>query len=506
MGQFLLARPIIQIMRTLFQTILTLCLLHSVEQASGQVWSEDFEAWPVRDSSFVYGYGWQKFGIVTGGNAITSRSASAGPLNNPASPGVLTTGYFKLTNISYTVNFQHRAIGLSSSPVTTVKLVDTNNIEVATLFSYAYVNGSTINSSFTLSGYSGYYRLRFIASGNGGSSRVTVDNISSTIPVMPSTNNSARLSDLETRVLITATDCNAQTVEIRFTNKGPDVAFLYGISGVADLSQVYGLWFNNMVVDPNLRVDTVAKKIYLFENRSGTGLPVGSSVSLFLQMNTPGNCTLGIKASFTGFNLQEDFAPANNVDAGTVSFSMLPVRLSSFEASTWGKGAALAWTAFERQVSRYEVERSVDDGVTFQNLAGIPARNGQSLETYHFTDPFIPAPTAQYRLRMVDRDGHSEYSMVRRVDGDHPSRATALHAYPNPAERGHQLNLDIGTSGQFEVRLVSLSGKLAASFPVKSDGRTKSTHFLPQSIPAGEYVLLVSSGNRLFSQARIRIY
>ena len=120
--------------------------------------------------------------------------------------------------------------------------------------------------------------------------------------------------------------------------------------------------------------------------------------------------------------------------AVTVS-APLPVQLTAFTAQAAGPAAvALAWTtASELNSAYFEVERSLD-GVGYQKVGEVAAAGSSlSVRRYAYRDDNAPTGLLYYRLRQVDLDGLSAYSLVRTVT---LTGAGNLSLYPNPAPGG----------------------------------------------------------------------
>lgn len=100
---------------------------------------------------------------------------------------------------------------------------------------------------------------------------------------------------------------------------------------------------------------------------------------------------------------------------GLVDYSsnVLPVRLVSFTATVKEDRTLLKWkVAAEAALDRYEVERSIN-GTEYLAAGVVPAKG---LAEYSFTD-YTAAhdKTIYYRLKMVDKDGSTNYSQVLMV-------------------------------------------------------------------------------------------
>jgi hypothetical protein len=142
----------------------------------------------------------------------------------------------------------------------------------------------------------------------------------------------------------------------------------------------------------------------------------------------------------------------NGGPTGTIP---LPVTLLSFTAVRAGDNALLQWSTTDAAtLSRFIIEKSTD-GVHFATLDSVAASgNGNTINTYQYTDTHLVSGTNYYRLREVDQDGQYTWSPVRTVNG---SAAGGITIYPNPVLDG---NLYISSTVNIrEIRLVDVSGK-----------------------------------------------
>ena len=119
----------------------------------------------------------------------------------------------------------------------------------------------------------------------------------------------------------------------------------------------------------------------------------------------------------------------------------LPLGLVSFAAEEKNCITTLKWiTKDEINVSRFEAEQS-KDGVSFNMIKTVPARNTGSENNYAVAFP-VMNERMFYRLKMVDIDGTVTYSETVRVS----SRCAGKEfVYPNPAkDRIYLSNATVG--------------------------------------------------------------
>jgi hypothetical protein len=143
------------------------------------------------------------------------------------------------------------------------------------------------------------------------------------------------------------------------------------------------------------------------------------------------------------------------------SLTPLPLTLISFTAQAGEDAVLLSWTtATEQNTSYFELQRS-SDGVHFLPLATLAAA-GNSNNTLHYsaTDPLTGSLQAAYfyRLKMVDLDGKSSYSLVAAVKL--LTTELAISLLPNPFHGQFTATISAPKTTDAILTVSDLSGKL----------------------------------------------
>jgi hypothetical protein len=121
--------------------------------------------------------------------------------------------------------------------------------------------------------------------------------------------------------------------------------------------------------------------------------------------------------------------------------------------------ARLEWSAVNEVPGRlYYIQRS-SDGVSFTDIASLPAKADNPSQDYALSDPLPESAGGSfyYRLRMDDQ-GSLSYSAVRQINLT--SDLQGLRVYPNPAV--DFINIDPGqaAAGNWQVDILSANGSL----------------------------------------------
>ena len=189
-------------------------------------------------------------------------------------------------------------------------------------------------------------------------------------------------------------------------------------------------------------------------DKTGLTLSGGNTATnyyLMIDNDGDGNFTTGTQSfygasslisplvTFSGITLR------NNVIFTIITLPMTAIPLAvdweSFTATTGGNMANLQWTiADASDIDHFEVERSTD-ALHFTTTGNIPVSASTGSSSYSFHEQ-LPPGTYYYRIRMQDKDGTYQLSIVRSVIINGAGPASVLQIRSNPV-RNNQLQLRI---------------------------------------------------------------
>jgi hypothetical protein len=174
------------------------------------------------------------------------------------------------------------------------------------------------------------------------------------------------------------------------------------------------------------------------------------------------------------------------------SYSILPVKLSSFTASLFNKKVDLKWTtATEMNVSHFAVERSTD-GISFSE-AGLVFAYGNSTDSKSYSLPddisSIQSGIIYYRLRTVDIDGKSELSETRVVRiGKTISTGITILTYPNPVSAEVRITVPANWQNKKVMYdVLAMNGQVMKSSINANSGQTETMNI--SSFAPGLYIV-----------------
>ncbi len=183
-----------------------------------------------------------------------------------------------------------------------------------------------------------------------------------------------------------------------------------------------------------------------------------------------------------------------------------PITLSSFSGNSSVAGNQLYWTTTNEINNKgFWVQHSID-GLIFSDVYFVPAQtatgNYVGNLNYTYADMATNAGINYYRLKQVDQTGKQTYSSVLRLSINKVA-LTAINIYPNPIKNCHQfyVALENVVSGNYSLDILSLDGKVIYKQLLVHNGvaDAKKAIYLPDQLPAGSYMVRLSSDRNRYS-------
>ncbi|MFT3827025.1 MAG: discoidin domain-containing protein [Chitinophagaceae bacterium] len=174
------------------------------------------------------------------------------------------------------------------------------------------------------------------------------------------------------------------------------------------------------------------------------------------------------------------------------SSSILPVRLTYFNAEKMNKEVWVRWaTAMESNSDQFVIERS-NDGRNFTAIGKVKAAGSSNeLRSYEFRDPAPLNGVNYYRLKQQDIDARFEYSKIAQVNTGN-TQGTTVSIYPNPIDNIATFATANGERIQ-SISIYSLTGTLLKKQNNSSNSGTVQLSL--QQFTAGTYVAEVLLNN-----------
>ncbi len=168
---------------------------------------------------------------------------------------------------------------------------------------------------------------------------------------------------------------------------------------------------------------------------------------------------------------------------------VLPVELTSFEASVSGHDIVLNWkTASETNNYGFEVQKS-NDGVNFLTLGFVKGSgNSSSGSAYSYTDRQMNGKS-YYRLKQIDFDGTFAYSKVIETENYSVTGYQLYQNYPNPFNPVTTISFNMAAAGEAEVSVYSSLGEKVGTLLKGTISAGKhSVEFSSVGLSSGVYI------------------
>lgn len=262
---------------------------------------------------------------------------------------------------------------------------------------------------------------------------------------------------------------------VAITGKAPAINIELATDGA-----VQGTNYDHLIVPTAVNITGATLNV---TNTTTIADPVNTTYTILT--TTAGNIT-GPFAAVNGLTSNYTVTyNANSVVLTKIALFPLPVTWGEFKALAQGSKVLLDWTTLmEENTSHFVVEHSTS-GSTFTPIANVEARGNSTYEAnykYTFASPDLTKAN-YFRIKQVDLDGKSTYSVTRSVKFD-KGQVVAIQAYPNPVKDVLTLNIQ---RENIQVLLADQTGKTIQRLNVQPGQHSINM----QSLPSGIYQLAV---------------
>ena len=174
--------------------------------------------------------------------------------------------------------------------------------------------------------------------------------------------------------------------------------------------------------------------------------------------------------------------------------AVTPVSLTSFNGVAVNNNVNLFWrTSQESALLNYEIEFS-ENGMLFNKIGTIPARNSSREELYNFTQPQTQSDFQFYRLKINNSDGSFKYSAIIKIQNAKTNRGN--FAQPSLIDNGLLQIYLPGNFSKWEI-LNSKGARVAQQSISQASGNLQ----IPVShLAAGIYIVRLSNKNTFVQQ------
>lgn len=240
----------------------------------------------------------------------------------------------------------------------------------------------------------------------------------------------------------------------------------------------------------------IAPRAFYWDNPGAAGEKHNSWSRMFEDLS-PGATTGGNLADSLGGNLYEWLLQFTREAQAPV-----PLRWEAFTVKEEQNIVTLTWIVSEQyNVLEFQIEHS-ENGKDWQTIASVPATNAANRVTYNYVDKNPRPGTNFYQVRQRDLDGKFSFSGVRMVRFD--AAQTGFKIYPSPFTTQLSVAVPKGISGNLNLRLYDLSGRIVAGRSIViSNGPTLIQWANIPELPVGVYQFQLEQNGRSITSHRV---
>lgn len=221
---------------------------------------------------------------------------------------------------------------------------------------------------------------------------------------------------------------------------------------------------------------------------------VGASACYFVHVNAFGWPPLGSSTVSYQFSTEFDIQSVvcGDLQSGSAegSLEVLPVKLVYFNAARNNSNVNLTWqTSIEENSKGFDVQRFLGGARGWESIGFVATQavngNSNSALNYQFTDfNNTSKGITQYRLKEIDKDNRSAYSLIRSVRGDGQKGKTIV--YPNPSSDGKVNIIFEEVNGIRDISVSDMSGRV-----IKQMRGVTNNNITIDNLSAGFYTVRV---------------
>lgn len=186
---------------------------------------------------------------------------------------------------------------------------------------------------------------------------------------------------------------------------------------------------------------------------------------------------------------------AYNSNIVTIGSCVLPIRLTSFRAASFGQQVFLKWNAADlTNLQHFVIERS-SNGVDFSPVHTVQPNSFLRPYQYELTDkPSTGAAQLWYRLKMVHHNNEITYSNIEMVGWRRS--VLSLSVQPNPVRETLQLHWSgVQPNQQVKISISSVAAKVLQQQTLRIADGPVTQFRLSNQLPAGIYLLQVEDAS-----------
>jgi hypothetical protein len=164
-----------------------------------------------------------------------------------------------------------------------------------------------------------------------------------------------------------------------------------------------------------------------------------------------------------------------------------------FQVQAIDKVILLKWSLEQsEEVKSFDIERS-EDGLRFIKIGSRLAISKSANEDYDFVDATpTKGASLHYRLKLIFKDGFTSYSDLKEIKT--AAEHLTIRLKQNPVRSSIDFDVNVPSSRQISIAVVSQAGQQVASQTVRLPAGTNRLSLPAQSLFKGIYQLVVNTG------------
>lgn len=177
-------------------------------------------------------------------------------------------------------------------------------------------------------------------------------------------------------------------------------------------------------------------------------------------------------------------------------WSVLPVQLISFQGNVNASNKiSLQWkVSNNRIVDQFEVQRS-NDGKEFKTIGLVFSSEKIDLENYMFYETIGSFDKVMYRLKMIDKNGHVNYSRTLVFQNKLTTTNNTIKILGNPVTDQLTFNYTALASRVIDIKVYDMTGRTLITNKINSlEGNNMISFPLDSTFKPSMYVLEVNNG------------
>jgi len=177
-------------------------------------------------------------------------------------------------------------------------------------------------------------------------------------------------------------------------------------------------------------------------------------------------------------------------------WSVLPVQLTSFQGTVNATNkVSLQWKVSNNKiVDQFEVQRSFD-GQDFKTIGLVFSSEKIDTENYMFYETISAFGKVMYRLKMIDKDGHINYSRTLVFQNKLTTADNSIKVLGNPVRDQLTFSYTAFATRVIDIKVYDMSGRIVMTNKINSlEGNNMISFPLDSTFKPSMYVIEVING------------